>query len=119
MFRTDNDREPLPKQAILIVNAKSRKGAEAFDQACAKLKAAGVELIDAHAVEKPRKMGRGGRAAIARRRWSSSAAATARYQQSIDDFVGTDTVFALLPLGTANSFARTMGIRSTSTARSR
>ena len=30
--------------------------------------------------------------------------------ESIDDFVGTDTVFALLPLGTANSFARTMGI---------
>jgi YegS/Rv2252/BmrU family lipid kinase len=28
----------------------------------------------------------------------------------VDDFVGTDVVFALLPLGTANSFARTLGI---------
>ena len=30
--------------------------------------------------------------------------------KSIDDFVGADTIFALLPLGTANSFARTLGI---------
>lgn len=29
---------------------------------------------------------------------------------SIDEFVGQDCVFALLPLGTANSFARTLGI---------
>jgi diacylglycerol kinase family enzyme len=29
---------------------------------------------------------------------------------TIDDFLGSSTVFALLPLGTANSFARTLGI---------
>jgi len=29
---------------------------------------------------------------------------------SVDHLVGTDTAFALLPLGTANSFARTLGI---------
>ena len=28
----------------------------------------------------------------------------------VDHFVGTDTVFAVLPLGTANSFARTLGL---------
>jgi YegS/Rv2252/BmrU family lipid kinase len=28
----------------------------------------------------------------------------------VDHFIGTDVVFALLPLGTANSFARTMGV---------
>ena len=44
-----------------------------------------------------------------RRRWSSSAAATASCQSNVDHFVGTDTVFAVLPLGTANSFARTLG----------
>jgi YegS/Rv2252/BmrU family lipid kinase len=30
--------------------------------------------------------------------------------KAVDDFLGTDTVFALLPLGTANSFAKTLGI---------
>jgi YegS/Rv2252/BmrU family lipid kinase len=30
--------------------------------------------------------------------------------KAIDDFLGTETVFALLPLGTANSFAKTLGI---------
>ena len=29
---------------------------------------------------------------------------------NVDYFVGTDTVFAFLPLGTANSFARTLGM---------
>lgn len=29
---------------------------------------------------------------------------------TIDDFLGSETVFALLPLGTANSFAKTLGI---------
>ncbi len=29
---------------------------------------------------------------------------------NIDHFLGKDTIFALLPLGTANSFARTLGI---------
>ncbi len=29
---------------------------------------------------------------------------------SVDHVVGTDTIFAVLPLGTANSFARTLGI---------
>jgi diacylglycerol kinase family enzyme len=30
--------------------------------------------------------------------------------KAVDDFLGHDTVFALLPLGTANSFAKTLGI---------
>ena len=29
---------------------------------------------------------------------------------AVDHFIGTNTVFAILPLGTANSFARTLGI---------
>ena len=49
--------KPLPRQAILIVNAKSRQGAQAFEQACTKLRAAGIDLIDSHAIKDPRKMG--------------------------------------------------------------
>ena len=46
----------LPKQAILIVNAKSWQGADAFEQAREKLTAAGVELIDAKAITDPRRI---------------------------------------------------------------
>ena len=77
----------------------------------ASLSAAGVELIDAHAVDDPDEMGpvrqggdRQGADGHRRRRRRSLSS------NSIDFFVGTDTVFALLPLGTANSFARTLGI---------
>ena len=47
---------PLPRQAILVVNAMSRKGADAFAEARERLEAAGVELIDAIAVDDPAKM---------------------------------------------------------------
>ena len=102
--------KPLPDQAILIVNAKSRQGGEAFDQACAKLKAAGIELLDAQAIKDPRRMGPAIRKAIKAAPMVIVGGGDGSLSESIDDFVGTDTVFALLPLGTANSFARTMGI---------
>ena len=38
--------KPLPKAAILVVNAHSRKGRDAFAEARDKLTAAGVELIE-------------------------------------------------------------------------
>ena len=100
----------LPQQAILVVNAKSRQGAAAFEQARDKLEAAGVELIEAHAVEQPEVMGDTVRLAIAKAPMVIVGGGDGSLSESIDDFVGTDTVFALLPLGTANSFARTMGI---------
>ena len=100
----------LPHRAILIVNAMSRRGAEAFAEVRDKLTAAGVELIEAHAVRDPKAMGETVRAAIARAPMVIIGGGDGSLSESIDDFVGTDTVFALLPLGTANSFARTMHI---------
>lgn len=102
--------KPLPKQAILIVNAKSRRGGDVFDQACDKLKAAGIELLEAHAIKDPRKMGPAVRKAVKAAPMVIVGGGDGSLSESIDDFVGTDTVFALLPLGTANSFARTMRI---------
>jgi YegS/Rv2252/BmrU family lipid kinase len=101
---------PLPKQAILIVNAMSRRGAEAFDEARDKLVAAGIDLIEAHAVDRPEAMGETVRSAIAKAPMVIVGGGDGSLSESIDDFVGADTIFALLPLGTANSFARTMHI---------
>ena len=48
--------KPLPRQAILVVNAMSRRGADVFGEARDKLIAAGIDLIDAYAVDKPEDM---------------------------------------------------------------
>jgi YegS/Rv2252/BmrU family lipid kinase len=100
----------LPKQAILIVNAMSRRGAEAYDEARAKLELAGVELIEAHAITEPDQMDSAVVAAIARAPMVIIGGGDGSLSSNIDHFVGKDTVFALLPLGTANSFAKTLGM---------
>ena len=102
--------KPLPKQAILIVNAMSRRGADAFDEVRAKLELAGVELIDAIAVDQPEEMDRTVIAAVARAPMVIVGGGDGSLSSTIDHFVGKDTVFAILPLGTANSFAKTMGM---------
>lgn len=100
----------LPKQAILVVNAKSRQGADAFEAARDLLTAAGIELIDAKAVKDPRKMGGAVKQAVSQAPMVIVGGGDGSLSSNIRHFLGTDTVFALLPLGTANSFARTMGI---------
>ena len=99
----------LPKQAILIVNAKSRQGADAFAEARDKLTAAGIELIDAKAIKDPRRMAGAVKKAIKKAPMVILGGGDGTLSANIDYFLGTDTVFAFLPLGTANSFARTIG----------
>jgi len=102
--------KPLPRQAILIVNTASRKGAAAFAQARDKLVAAGIELIDARSVDDPERLQGEVTAAIDRAPMVIVGGGDGSLSETVDHFLGTDTVFALLPLGTANSFARTLGI---------
>lgn len=101
---------PLPKQAILVVNAMSRRGADVFDEAKAKLEAAGVELIEAHAIDKPEEMDPTIKAAIARAPMVIVGGGDGSLSTNVDFFVGENTIFAILPLGTANSFAKTLGM---------
>ena len=100
----------LPKQAILIVNAMSRNGAEAFEEVRDKIIAAGIELLDASAVDDPARMEPAIRDAIARAPMVIIGGGDGSLSSNVDFFVGHDTVFAFVPLGTANSFAGTLGI---------
>jgi YegS/Rv2252/BmrU family lipid kinase len=100
----------LPKEAILIVNAASRKGAEVFEAARDKLLEAGIRLIDARAVDEPERLAGEVTAAIDRAPMVIVGGGDGTLSKAVDHFLGKDTVFALLPLGTANSFARTLGI---------
>jgi YegS/Rv2252/BmrU family lipid kinase len=100
----------LPRQAILVVNTASRNGAEAFEPARDKLVEAGVELIDARAVDDPGALQGEVRSAIDRAPMVIVGGGDGSLSETVDLFLGKDTVFALLPLGTANSFARTLEI---------
>ena len=103
--------DALPKQAILIVNAMSRNGADAFEKACAMLRERGVELIAAHPIKDPDGMGAAVRGALDKKApMIIVGGGDGSLSSTVDDFLGTETVFAILPLGTANSFSRTLGI---------
>jgi YegS/Rv2252/BmrU family lipid kinase len=101
----------VPRRAALVVNARSRRGDALFREAKAKLEAAGIELTEAHAVRDPRRLNDTVRAAV-----RSGApmvivgGGDGSLSSVVDDVVGRDCVFAVLPLGTANSFARTLGL---------
>jgi YegS/Rv2252/BmrU family lipid kinase len=102
---------PVPREAVLVVNARSRKGQALFREAKARLEEAGISLTEAHAVRDPRRL---------KQRVDQAVAGGApmvivgggdgSLSCSVDFVVDRDCVFALLPLGTANSFARTLGI---------
>ncbi|HUE80396.1 MAG TPA: YegS/Rv2252/BmrU family lipid kinase [Sphingomicrobium sp.] len=101
---------PLPKQAILIVNAASRTGADAFAEACEKLAAASIELLESQAVEDPEGIDPAVKSAVKRAPMVIVGGGDGSLSSAVDFFLGTDTILAVLPLGTANSFARTLGI---------
>ena len=100
----------LPKQAILVVNAGSRRGADLFDEARDKLIAAGIELIDAKKCKTAATMDKAVKAALNKVPMVIVGGGDGSLSSMVDHFIGKDVVFAFLPLGTANSFARTIGV---------
>lgn len=105
-----DNKQSLPDRAILIVNAASRAGAEQYEAARDALVKAGLTLIDAKAVRDPSKMSDEVKKAVARAPMVVVGGGDGTLSKSVDHFLGSDTVFAVLPMGTANSFARAMGL---------
>ena len=101
----------LPRRAALIVNTKSRKGQEAYRDACRLLKQAGIELTIARAIKDPTNLPDAVREAVAAGApMVIVGGGDGSISSSVDHVVGSDAVFAILPLGTANSFARSLEI---------
>jgi diacylglycerol kinase family enzyme len=103
-------RRSLPRQAILIVNTASRRGADSFDEAVRLLSDAGIELLESHRVDQPDRIKKAVKRAVERAPMVIIGGGDGTLSSTIDYFKDRETVFGLLPLGTANSFARAIGI---------
>ena len=94
-----------------MVNAHSRKGRALFRRAVFRLREAGIRLTAAHAIRDPKQLIPTVKAAV--REGAPMVivgGGDGSLSCAVDELVDRDCVFALLPLGTANSFARTLGI---------
>ncbi|MDB5688692.1 MAG: putative diacylglycerol kinase [Sphingomonas bacterium] len=101
----------LPRSAVLIINARSRKGRAMFREATRKLEAAGITLIARHALRDPKQLVPTVRQAVADGApMVIVGGGDGSLSCAVDELVRERSVFALLPLGTANSFARSLGI---------
>lgn len=102
---------PTPRSATLIVNTHSRRGEAAFEDVRRLLTEGGITLDAAHALDDPYALESTIEGAIAQgTKMIIVGGGDGSISSSVDFLVGTDIVFALLPLGTANSFARSLGI---------
>ena len=101
---------PPIRSAAMIVNAKSRRGQKMFDQACSAM--AGLPFdVDSHAVTDPDELGATLDKALARSPdLVILGGGDGTISGLVDRLVGRDVMLAVLPLGTANSFARSLGI---------
>lgn len=98
------------KSAALIVNAQSRKGQAMFEEACAALSGLPFQ-VDAHAVEQPDLLEATLEKALAKKpELVILGGGDGTISGLVDLLVGKNVVLGVLPLGTANSFCRTLGI---------
>lgn len=106
------DTHPPPaRKAALIVNARSRRGRKLFRKAQYGLAERGVELIRAVPLRDPRALGSEiGASLDAGARLIIIGGGDGSVSGAVDHLVGRDCALGVLPLGTANSFARTLCI---------
>jgi diacylglycerol kinase (ATP) len=99
------------RRAVLVVNARSRRGRARYDAAHARLLAAGITLLDAYPVDRPGELETSLGAAL-------DSGADLLIAGGGDGTISTasrmlahrDMALGLLPLGTTNNFARTVGV---------
>ncbi|WP_375288501.1 diacylglycerol/lipid kinase family protein [Sphingomonas sp.] len=98
------------RSAALIVNAKSRKGQHLFRRVCRRLDALPYP-VDPHAVEDPDDLEETVRRALDKKLdLLILGGGDGTISGLVDLIVDRDVILGVLPLGTANSFARTLGL---------
>lgn len=98
------------RSAAMVINARSRKGQRLFQRACAAMKGLPY-TVDARAVKNPRDLERVVRDVLANKPdLLILGGGDGTISGLVDLMVGHNVVLGIMPLGTANSFARTLGI---------
>jgi diacylglycerol kinase (ATP) len=99
------------KQAVLIVNSRSRRGREWFERVKETLRQTDIELLQAHALREPKLIFREIEAAVDKKvplvivgGGDGTLSSAAKY------FMDSDSTMGVLPLGTGNQFARDLSI---------
>ena len=99
------------RKAVLVVNTRSRKGEATYNRSKRLLIDAGVDLVGTYAIRSPERLPEVIRNEIARgHKFIIVGGGDGTVSAVADHFAYQDVVFGLLPLGTANSFARTLSI---------
>ncbi|WP_066718898.1 diacylglycerol/lipid kinase family protein [Sphingomonas pituitosa] len=98
------------QSAAMVVNTKSRHGQGWFDRACARFDGQPM-AIDAHAVDDPDQLEATLAKALAKNpQLVILGGGDGTISGLVDKLVGKGVTLGVLPLGTANSFARSLGI---------
>lgn len=99
------------KQAVLIVNTRSRKGANSYRQARRLLRQGGMTLLASYAVKKPRLINQTITEALSHKPdLLIIGSGDGTISEVVDHLAYKDTALGFIPLGTTNNFARSAGI---------
>ena len=99
------------RRAVLVVNTRSRSGRDLYGEAKTLLEKKGLHLDAAYPVRHPVRLPEIVQGAIARgHRLVIVGGGDGTLSSVVDYFAYSDAVLGILPLGTANSFARALGI---------
>ena len=99
------------KSAILIVNTHSRRGERSFFRAVDELTKRGINIIASYPVRQPDRLPQVVKEAMLREgSLVIVGGGDGTISSIVDFFAYQDVVLGILPLGTGNSFARTLGI---------
>jgi YegS/Rv2252/BmrU family lipid kinase len=99
------------RSAVLVVNTQSRKGERHYSDAKLMLQQNGITLIESYPVRHAERIQEIVRTILEKgHKFIIVGGGDGTISAVVDHFAYCDAVFGLLPLGTANSFCRTLGI---------